>query len=43
VPKERPFRLVTVTGKGLVPGVDLERAAKLAEADDLEGLVRAGR
>jgi hypothetical protein len=42
-PKERPFRLITVNGKGLLPGVDLERAAKLTEADDLESLVRAGR
>jgi hypothetical protein len=40
---QRPFRLVTVTGKGLQPGVDLDRGAKLTEAEDLDGLVRAGR
>jgi len=38
-----PFRLVTVGGGGLQPGVDLERAAKLVEAEDAEALVRAGR
>ena len=43
VPAQRPFRLITVDGKGLQPGVDIERAAQLAEADDMEALVRAGR
>jgi hypothetical protein len=39
----RPFRLVTVGGGGLQPGIDLERAAKLVEAEDAEALARAGR
>lgn len=34
-----PFRLVTVKGAGTLPGVDLDRAAKIAEEDD----VSAGR
>lgn len=39
------FRLVTVRGPGLCPGIDLDRAARIVEADDLEAgaLAKAGR
>jgi hypothetical protein len=40
-----PFRLVTVSGGGPRPGVDLDRAAKIADEDDTlsGGLSKAGR
>jgi plasmid stability protein len=37
------FRLVTVAGRGVVEGVDLDRAARIVEAEDAESLVKAGR
>jgi hypothetical protein len=45
-PRKVPrFRLVTVGGSGVVPGVDLDRAARIAEADDVAAgsLAKAGR
>jgi plasmid stability protein len=33
---ERPFRLITFGAAGAQPGVDLDRASALLEADDLE-------
>jgi hypothetical protein len=39
-----PFRLVTVGGRGPRPGVDLDRAARVSEEDDVAGsIVKAGR
>jgi hypothetical protein len=32
--RERPFRLVTVKGGGLQPGVDLDRPNDVLAADD---------
>jgi hypothetical protein len=32
--RERPFRLVTVSGGGLQPGVDLDRPNDVVAADD---------
>ena len=39
------FRLVTVSGSGVMPGVDLDRAARLIDDDDTSsaGLAKAGR
>lgn len=39
------FRLVTVAGTGVVPGVDLDRASRLVEGDDIAtgSLTKAGR
>lgn len=34
VDEEPPFRLVTVRGEGLQPGVDLDRASELLVAED---------
>ncbi len=42
--KVRRFRLVTVGRGHVLPGVDLDRAAKLTDdADEAGGLVKAGR
>lgn len=42
--KVRRFRLVTVGRGDLLPGVDLDRAAKLIDdADEAVGLVKMGR
>lgn len=40
-----PFRLVTVRGSGVLPGIELDRAARLVDADDAaaSGLAKAGR
>jgi len=39
-----PFRLVTVGGRGVVPGVDLDRAARFVDEEDrAAGLNKAGR
>lgn len=40
-----PFRLVVVDGGGVVAGVDLDRAAKLVDEDDVSaaGLEKMGR
>ncbi len=35
-----PFRLVTVKGEGLQPGVDLDRPNDLVASDDEEGFAR---
>lgn len=43
-PKARRFRLVTVGRGHLLPGIDLDRAAKLIDAADEAGeLVKMGR
>ena len=33
-PPERPFRLVTVGGDGILPGIDLDRPRELLVAED---------
>ena len=37
------FRLPTVKGGGLRPGVELDRMAKIVDDEDAESLARAGR
>jgi hypothetical protein len=39
----RPFRLVTVTGEGLQPGIDLDHPNALVADDDEEALVHRRR
>lgn len=42
--KSRRFRLITVGRGHVLPGVDLDRAAKLIDEADLsDGLVKSGR
>lgn len=39
-----PFRLVTAGGRGVLPGVDLDRAARLVDEEDRSaGVVKSGR
>lgn len=39
-----PFRLITAGGGGVLPGVDLDRAARLVDdGDQAAGLSKAGR
>ena len=35
-PKPRPFRLITVKGAGVRPGVDLKKLRMLEEVEDIE-------
>ena len=41
--KRRRFQLVTFRGKGVRPGIDLDRTSRLLEADDVEAFGKARR
>ena len=41
--KRRRFKLVTFRGKGIRPGIDLDRSSALLEAEDLEAFGKVRR